>query len=186
MPPVLQSGSRPAALHVRFDTRAGSFRVRLDARAAPATVHNFLRHIHAGHYTGGLFHRTVTLQNQPGDQIRIEVIQAGAAPGRDSAAFPPVALERTSVTGLRHLDGTISMARATPDSATSDFFICLGPQPELDFGGRRNPDGQGFAAFGQVVEGMDIVRRIQQSPAEGQRLTPPIPIIRAQVEEETP
>lgn len=186
MPPVLQSGPRPGSLHVRFDTDAGSIRVRLDARAAPGTVHNFLRYIHAGHYSGGRFHRTVTLQNQPGDPIRIEVIQAGAAPGRESAAFPPITLERTSVTGLRHLDGTISMARSTPDSATSDFFICLGPQPELDFGGRRNPDGQGFAAFGQVVEGMDIIRRIQQSPAEGQRLTPPILIIRAKVEEEKP
>jgi peptidyl-prolyl cis-trans isomerase A (cyclophilin A) len=70
------------------------------------------------------------------------------------------------------------MARSGPDTATSDFFICIGDQPELDFGGRRNPDGQGFAAFGRVVSGMDVVRRIQQSPADGQRLTPEIKILR--------
>jgi peptidyl-prolyl cis-trans isomerase A (cyclophilin A) len=71
------------------------------------------------------------------------------------------------------------MARDGPDTATSDFFICIGPQPELDFGGARNPDGQGFAAFGRVVEGMDVVRRIQRSPSEAQKLTPPVRIVRA-------
>ena len=88
-----------------------------------------------------------------------------------------IALERTRATGLSHVDGAVSMARDGPDSATSDFFLCLGDQPSLDFGGRRNPDGQGFAAFGRVVRGMEVVRRIQQSPAEGQRLTPPIAIV---------
>ena len=66
------------------------------------------------------------------------------------------------MTGLRHRDGTLSMARSDPDSATSEFFICINDQPSLDFGGKRNPDGQGFAAFGRVIEGMDIVRKIQR------------------------
>ena len=66
------------------------------------------------------------------------------------------------------------MARAGPNSATSDFFICIGDQPALDFGGHRNLDGQGFAAFGRVTEGMAIVRAIQGSPANGQQLDPPI------------
>ena len=96
-------------------------------------------------------------------------------PRRD---VPSLALERTTVTGLKHLDGTISMARLTPDSANSEFFICVGAQPELDFGGRRNPDGQGFAAFGQVIEGMDVVHAINTSPVEEQHLTPPVPITR--------
>jgi peptidyl-prolyl cis-trans isomerase A (cyclophilin A) len=73
----------------------------------------------------------------------------------------------------------ISMARSTPDSAVSDFFICIGDQPSLDFGGTRNPDGQGFAAFGRVIRGMDVVRAIQTAPAEGQKLTPPVPIVSA-------
>jgi peptidyl-prolyl cis-trans isomerase A (cyclophilin A) len=90
-----------------------------------------------------------------------------------------LALERTRDTGLSHKDGTVSMARAGPDTATSDFFICIGDQPPLDFGGKRNPDGQGFAAFGRVVAGMDVVRRIQAAPAEGQSLKPPVRILRA-------
>jgi len=82
------------------------------------------------------------------------------------------------VTGLRHLDGVISMGRSDPDSASSEFFVCINDQPELDFGGKRNPDGQGFAAFGQVTSGMDVVRAIQQAPHEGQKLTPPVTIRR--------
>ena len=69
------------------------------------------------------------------------------------------------------------MARDGPDTATSDFFICIGDQPELDYGGHRNPDGQGFGAFGRVVQGMEVVRQIQTARAQGQRLTPPIAIL---------
>jgi peptidyl-prolyl cis-trans isomerase A (cyclophilin A) len=87
-------------------------------------------------------------------------------------------LERSSETGLSHVDGTLSMARNGPDTARGDFSIMVGDQPELDFGGRRNPDGQGFAAFGRVIEGMDVVRRMNAAPADGQQLTPPIPIER--------
>jgi peptidyl-prolyl cis-trans isomerase A (cyclophilin A) len=107
------------------------------------------------------------------------VIQGGVNPERRDECGPPIPLERTGVTGLAHRDGTISMARFTPDSAVSDIFICIGDQPELDFGGQRNPDGQGFAAFGQVIAGMDVVRAIQQQPAQAQTLTPPIPITSA-------
>jgi peptidyl-prolyl cis-trans isomerase A (cyclophilin A) len=122
---------------------------------------------------------TTSPDNQPAQTVKIDVIQAGADPAREAESFPAIALERTSVTGVHHLDGAISMARDGPDSATSDFFVCVGDQPELDFGGRRNPDGQGFAAFGRVVEGMDVVRRIHSSPAGGQTLEPPIRIVRA-------
>src|SRR4029079_6101444 len=104
--------------------------------------------------------------NQPRDTVRIAVIQGGPNPDRSSSGFAPIVLERTSVTGLHHLDGTISMARSGPNSATSDFFICVGDQPALDFGGHRNLDGQGFAAFGQVTDGMSIVRAIQASPVQ--------------------
>jgi peptidyl-prolyl cis-trans isomerase A (cyclophilin A) len=117
----------------------------------------------------------VTPGNQPDNAIKIEVIQAGLAPGVKPLAR--IALERTSVTGVKHLDGTISMARAAaPDSADADFFLCVGDQPALDFGGKRNPDGQGFAAFGRVVKGMDVVKKIQSAPAKEQTLTPPVTI----------
>ena len=92
--------------------------------------------------------------------------------------FPPIKLERTRDTKLSHKDGTISMARDGPDTATSDFFICIGDQPELDFGGKRNPDRQGFAAFGRVVKGMDVVKKIQAAKATGQTLTPAVKIFR--------
>ncbi len=163
---------------VAFRTDLGDFVVEVDEGRAPASARNFLRYVDAGRYRGGAFHRTVTTSpdNQPGKAVKIDVVQAGAAPGKD---FPPVALERTRDTGLTHVDGAVSMARDGPDTATSDFFVCVGPQPELDHGGRRNPDGQGFAAFGRVVSGMDVIRRIHAAPARGQSLDPPVRILEA-------
>jgi peptidyl-prolyl cis-trans isomerase A (cyclophilin A) len=150
----------------------------LYAKAAPVSTGNFLRYVDAGLYEGGQFHRTVRADNQADNQVRITVVQAAADRARARGAFPPIALERTSTTGLRHLDGTLSMARAGVDSGTHEFFICIGDQPELDLGGKRNADGQGFAAFGRVIEGMDVVRRINAAPAQAQRLTPAIRILR--------
>lgn len=166
---------------VLLHTEAGDIRVDVDTKHAPKTAANFLQYVRDGFYNGGVFHRTVTPDNQPDNKIRIEVIQAGPNPSNKRSPFAPIKLERTSVTGLRHLDGSISMARDGPDTATSDFFICIGDQPSLDFGGKRNPDGQGFAAFGRVSSGMDVVRRIQRSPAKAQMLTPAIRILSARV-----
>jgi len=163
-------------VRVVIETERGPVDVALDSARAPRTVTNFLKYVDAAAYTNGAFHRTVTLANQPANSVRIQVIQ-GAANSERGALFPAIDLERTSATGLHHRDGTISMARAGPNTATSDFFICVGDQPELDFGGHRNADDQGFAAFGQVTRGMDVVRAIQTSPANGQTLTPPIRIL---------
>ncbi len=160
-----------------IQTSLGNIEIEVDSAHAPATVGNFLRYVDAGLYEGGQFHRTVRADNQPGNKIKIEVIQAGRT--TEAKGFAPIALERTSITGLRHLDGTLSMARSGPDSATSDFFICIGDQPSLDFGGRRNPDGQGFAAFGRVTKGMETVRKIQSLSADDkQKLTPPVKIVK--------
>ena len=163
-------------VRVNISTTLGEIEVELDTAQAPATVANFLRYVDADHYNGGQFHRTVTMNNQPNNDVKIEVIQASVNPARSDDGFGPIALERTTVTGLRHVDGTISMARGGPDSATSSFFFCIGDQPSLDFGGDRNPDGQGFAAFGRVVAGLDVLRQIQGQPAETQRLNPPVSI----------
>jgi len=162
---------------VVITTTLGRIVVELDPVHAPVTTKNFLRYVGAGHYNGGRFHRTVTMDNQPDKKIKIEVIQGGVNPSQEKADFPPIKLERTNKTGIHHKDGTISMARDGADTATSDFFICIGDQPELDFGGKRNPDGQGFAAFGHVTEGMDVVRKIQRSPAKDQALDPPVTIL---------
>lgn len=164
---------------VTIQTTLGSIGVELEATRAPVTVSNFLRYVLLGLYNDGQFHRTVTLSNQPNNAVKIKVIQASANPARTNELLPPIPLERTRDTGLKHLHGTISMARDGPDTAQDQFFICIGDQPELDFGGRRNPDGQGFAAFGRVYEGMEIARRIQQAPAGGQTLKPPVLIQRA-------
>jgi peptidyl-prolyl cis-trans isomerase A (cyclophilin A) len=169
------------APHVVMHTELGDIEFELDAVRAPVTTANSLQYVNGGFYSGGVFHRTVTMQNQPNNAVKIEVIQAGANPARKGEGFPAIALERTNKTGLRHLDGTLSMARDGPNTATSDFFVCIGDQPELDFGGKRNADGQGFAAFGKVVRGMDLVRKIQAMPAEGQKITPPVKILSASV-----
>jgi peptidyl-prolyl cis-trans isomerase A (cyclophilin A) len=175
--------ARPAAqspVRVLVQTELGDIVLEIDATRAPNTAANFLRYLDAGHYDRGTFHRTVKMDNQPDSPVKIEVIQAGVNADRAKDGFPPISLERTSVTGLRHTDGAISMARGQPDSATSGWFICINDQPTLDFGGTRNPDGQGFAAFGRVVQGMDVVRAIQRAPnTDAQRLTPPIKIVKA-------
>lgn len=167
--------TEPPGVLVAVRTSLGAFEVLVDTARAPITAANFLRYVDAGAYTDGYFHRTVRSDNQPTDSVKIDVIQASRAGAFEG--FGPIPLERTSATGLRHEDGAISMARGGPDTAVSDFFICIGPQPELDFGGARNPDGLGFAAFGRVVRGMDVISRIHGAPAEGQGLSPRIVIL---------
>lgn len=168
------------ALRIQIETGAGAITVELYPDKAPVTVANFLKYLDGGFYDGGEFVRTVRADNQPNNPVKIGVIQAFGNPwlaATQADSQTPIPLERTRDTGLRHLDGTISMARGAPDTATTEFFICIGAQPELDFGGRRNPDGQGFAAFGRVVEGMDVVRQIQQQPAVEQALLRPVRIL---------
>ena len=165
-------------VRIRIVTSEGEFLAALDSARAPVTVANFMRYVDGGFYRDATFYRTVRADNQPRDSVRIRVIQGGRRKDPALASFPPIQLERTTVTGLTHRDGTLSMARSGPNSATDAFFICIDDQPALDFGGHRNLDGQGFAAFGQVTRGMDIVRRINAAPAEAQNLTPPIQIIR--------
>ena len=167
---------------VRVETALGSIDIAVDTKRAPITAANFLKYVDGGFYDGGRFHRATRPDNytpSPPDKPAMEIIQGGIAPARRGDGFPPIPLERTSVTGLKHVAGTVSMAR-TPaaDSARSDFFICLDDQPSLDFGGKRFDDGQGGGAFGRVVKGMDVVRKIQQQPVEKQALTPPVTITR--------
>lgn len=175
-PASARSDVEKKAVLVVMETEKGDIEIELDPGAAPKTVANFLKYVDGKFYDGGVFHRTVTLKNQPDNKIKIEVIQGGVNPAKAKDDFPAIPLERTKETKFAHRDGTISMARDGPDTATSDFFICIGDQPELDFGGKRNPDGQGFAAFGRVVKGMKIVKEIQTAPAKEQKLDPPIKI----------
>jgi peptidyl-prolyl cis-trans isomerase A (cyclophilin A) len=166
----------PASVRTRVDTPLGSFVIAVDPAVAPVTVANYLRHVDAKLLDAGSVYRIVTLANQaPETRHKIEVVQWGLRwPDDKPTPFPPIAHETTQQTGLRHLDGTVSMARNGPGTAAGEFFICIGPQPALDFGGGRNPDGQGFAAFGQVVQGMDVVRALHARGGEKQFLDAPM------------
>jgi peptidyl-prolyl cis-trans isomerase A (cyclophilin A) len=170
---------------VVFETEKGAIDIEVDVAHAPVTAANFLKYVDGGFYDGGTVNRAVRPDNTTRHDVEIQVIQFQIDRARRREQFPPIPLERTNATGLKHLNGTVSMARAAPDTATASFSIVIGDQPQMDFGGTRNPDGQGFAVFGRVVRGMDVVKAIQASPT-GQRgaygsetLDPPIAILKA-------
>jgi peptidyl-prolyl cis-trans isomerase A (cyclophilin A) len=175
--------ARPGEVLVRLETPHGNIVIAVDTARAPMTAANFLKYVDGGFYDGGRFHRATREDNytpSPPNRPMMNIIQGGINPERRAGGFEPIPLERTSVTGIMHVRGVVSMARGTgADTARSDFFILLDDQPSLDFGGLRFDDGQGGGAFGRVVEGLDVVERIQQQPVEGQNLTPPVPITRA-------
>lgn len=158
-----------------IQTELGDITVEVFIHRAPISAGNFLNYVDDRLYADAVFYRVVTLENQPKNNVKIEVIQGGLFSDERTRYFP-IPHETTQTTGILHKDGVISYARAEPGTAGSEFFICIGDQPELDFGGRRNPDGQGFAAFGKVIEGMDIVRKIQRLPEKDQRLIQPVKI----------
>lgn len=167
---------------VAVETSLGTFYIAVDTKRAPITAANFLKYVDAKLYDYGRFHRatrpdnyTPSLPNRP----MMNIIQGGIDQARRTEGFPAIPLERTSVTGIKHITGVVSMARGTAaDTATSDFFVLLDDQPSLDFGGLRFDDGQGGAAFGHVLSGLDVVKKIQQQPVDGQNLAAPVAIHR--------
>lgn len=161
---------------VIIETNLGDITLELYEKQAPITTHNFIRYIDEGRYRGSTFYRVVTQNNQPNSKIKIEVIQGGLYEDDHPQNLPPIPHENTEQTGILHLDGVISMARYESGTATFEFFICVGDNPSLDYGGNRNPDNHGFAAFGKVIDGMDVVRKIQEQPDKDQYLDPRIPI----------
>lgn len=171
-------------VRVIVTTALGPIEVAVDLAHAPISGGDFLKYVDRGLFNGAAFYRTVRPDNDT-NPVKIDVIQGGLMD--EKRLLPPIAHEPTSKTGLHHRNGTISIARDAPGTGSAGaFFICIGDQPELDFGGRRNPDRQGFAAFGQVVRGMDVVRAIWKSKtgAPGgewgtQGLMPPIEIVSA-------
>ncbi len=179
---LFQAAAAPVL--VVFETSMGEIVIEVNVAKAPVTSANFLRYVDEGWYNEGRFHRTVRPETETNTTHPIQVIQASrrrTARG-EGPVWPAIALERTRDTGLTHTDGAVSMARVAgrPDSGSSDFFIAIGSQPSLDFGGGRNDDGQGFAVFGRVISGMDIVKKIQAAPVRPgtQTLEPPVGIAR--------
>lgn len=162
------------AVLCEISTTLGNILIEVYPHKAPITTSNFLKYVDKNSYNNSSFFRVCTPENEADRDIKIQVIQGGNVP--DSLSFPPIKLETTNVTGLKHLNGSVSMARAESDTATSSFFICINDQPELDFKGKRNNDGLGFAAFGRVVKGMDVVLKIQKQKDNKQYLIEPITI----------
>lgn len=191
-PPAGADGPRPAPdlkvdlpegeVAVGIETSLGSFYIAVDTRRAPVTASNFLKYVDAGLYDWGRFHRATRPDNytpSPPNRPMMNIIQGGINPAKRSEGFPAIPLERTNVTGITHVTGVVSMARGTSaDTATSDFFILLDDQPSLDYGGLRFDDGQGGGAFGRVLSGLDVVKKIQQQPVDGQNLSAPVTIRR--------
>ena len=177
----------PGDVLVSLETSLGAIVIALKARQAPLTTANFLRYVDGKLYDGASFWRSAKA-NSPVDYGLIE----GGLQGDPQKVLKPVAHEPTTQTGLRHVDGTVSLARKEPGTGDSDFFICVGEAPYLDANPAANPadggDNLGFAAFGQVVKGMEIVHKILNLPTpgkatnpvmEGQMLDPVVPIVSA-------
>lgn len=163
---------------VRLETALGPIDIEVYPERAPRMATNFLRYLDRGYYDGADFVRVESDAAGPdGNVLGVPMVQADLDPER--IRFSPVLFERTTSTGLRHLDGTVSAMRLGKETVGPRFAICIGEQPDLDLGGRRTPDRQGFGAFGRVVSGMDVVHRIHASPSEGGDLTPPVPILSA-------
>jgi len=170
--------NNPDTPHVVIQTQAGDIVVELYPRQAPRTVAAFLSYVDSGFYKKCCFYRILNEENQATGSDPSQLIQGGIWRTNHAKAvsLPGVPHEPTQQTHILHTDGVISLARQAPGTATTEFFICVGDQPGFDYGGKNNPDGQGYAAFGKVVKGMDVVRAIYGMPEEDQSFTPPVPI----------
>lgn len=170
----------PAPVRVALETSAGRIVIEVDQARAPITAGNFLRYVDGRRLDGMEFYRAMKTDQGVG------LIQGGVRDAR--RLFPPIAHEPTSQTGLSHVDGAVSVPRFAPGTAQGDFTIMVGDQRYLDAGPNSGGDGLGYAVFGRVVEGMDVVRRILEAPTSptegegvmrGQMLDPRIRIVTA-------
>ncbi len=153
---------------VEIRTNFGDIEVELFPKQAPNTVAAFLSYIDSGYYKNAAFYRVLRDDEQPTDAPKSELIQGGIwqTNYKLAATIPGIPHESTQETKILHKNGTISLARSEPGTANTEFFICVGDQPGFDYGGANNPDGQGYAAFGRVIKGMDVVRKIYNAPEQ--------------------
>ncbi len=164
---------------VRIETRDGDIVVELYEDKAPKTVAAFLKLVDDDVYDQGSFYRVWNLRNQPSDAEKAELLQGGLWNRRRKRPdVPTIPHESTNMTGLLHENGTISMARNEPGTASSEFFICIEKQPGLDFGGKNNEDGQGYAPFGKVIKGMEVVLTIFHRTDIDQYIDRPVPFLK--------
>ena len=164
--------------HVIIETKFGDIEIELYPEKAPKTVGAFLSYVDSGFYKNTTFYRVLKEENQPSASFKSELIQGGMwhtnyKKGISLAGIPH---EPTKQTGILHTNGTISLARTTTGSASSEFFICIGDQPAYDYGGVANADKQGYAAFGKVIKGMDVVIKIHNQPDYEESFEKPVEI----------
>ncbi len=166
--------------HIAIKTQFGDIEVELFPKKAPKTVAAFLSYIDSGYYERSNFYRVLNITNQPSDAPKTELIQGGLWLSNNKLArnLKGTPHESTIQTGLLHEAGTISMARNEPGTATTEFFICMDKEKGLDYNGENAPDKQGFAAFGKVVNGMNIAEKIYSQKDRDQLFTPPITILK--------
>lgn len=171
-------GSQSKYPTVEIQTRLGDIVVEIYNDKAPISGNEFLAYVDSGFYENSSFYRVLNHENQPSYSPKSELIQGGIwkSNPRKAAQLAGIPHETTKQTGIQHTDGTVSLARIQPGTANTEFFICIGDQPGFDYGGENNPDGQGYAAFGRVIEGMDVVRQIYQRREYDQAFDPPVPI----------
>lgn len=164
--------------HIVIETKFGDIEVELYPKQAPKTVAAFLSYIDSGYYENSSFYRVLLDEDQPTNAPKSELIQGGIwkTNYKLSTSLPGIPHESTKQTGILHKDGVISLARQAPGTANTEFFICVGNQPGFDYGGDNNPDGQGYAAFGKVVKGMNVVHSIYDAPENNTELDPPVSI----------
>lgn len=166
--------------HVEISTKFGDIEVELYPEQAPETVKAFLRYVDSGYYTNSAFYRVLRDDEQPSNAPKSELIQGGLwkTNYKLSAGLPGIKHETTAQTKILHKNGVISMARLEPGTANTEFFICVGDQPGFDYGGANNADGQGYAAFGKVVKGMNVVHSIYDAPESDGEFDPLIYIFK--------
>ncbi len=165
--------------HVRIETSRGDIEVELFPKQAPLSVAAFLKNVDSGYYKNTSFYRILSDDNQPSDSYKARLVQGGLWKSKYklSASLPGIPHETTQQTKLTHTDGTVSLARLKPGTANTEFFICVGDQHGFDYGGTNNPDGQGYAAFGRVVNnGMKVVLDIYSAAEDDEDLAHPIEI----------
>lgn len=164
--------------HVVIETKYGEIEIELYADKAPITTAAFLSYVDSGFYENTSFYRVLNVNNQPSNAPKTEILQGGLWRTKNEKArsIPGIPHESTGKTGVKHKDGVISVARLAPGTAGSEFFICIEDQPGLDEGGENVEDKLGYAAFGKVIKGMSIVRKIYMQNDRNQYLDPPIPI----------
>ncbi len=163
---------------IKIETNFGDIIVELSPEKAPETVKAFMSYVDSGYFKNSSFYRVLKAEDQPSNSFKSELIQGGIwqTDYKKQQSIPAIQLETTKQTGLLHKNGAISLARTTPNSANTEFFICIGDQPAYDYGGSANPDGQGFATFGYVIKGMEFVKQIHDQPDNATSFTPPLTI----------